>query len=490
MPSAIIVGSGPNGLAAALTLAADGVDVTVLEASDSIGGGTRSGEMTLPGLLHDECSGFHPLAVDTGFSRQFNLEANGVQWAWPDVQYSHPLDGGGGADGGRAGLAGIGGEGGRGAAVWRSVDRTAAGLDDDDDSYRRMFGPLTERFPEIVGEFLQPLVHVPDHPIYLARFGLYAAMPAGVLSRRWQTEEARALFAGVAAHAFRPLNSVMSSAIGVALGTAAHRYGWPVAVGGSASISSAIATMLRARGGRIETGVTVRDHRELAGADVVMLDTSPSAAAGILDGLLPARVNRAYRRFRHGPAAFQVAFAVDGGIPWAHGPSRSAGTVHVGGSFSEIADAEKQVVRGEMPQRPFVLVGQQSVADPARARDGVHPVDAYAHVPAGWPGDATQAIIDQIERFAPGFRDRVVATHTRSAQGIERDNANYVGGDIVTGANTPLQLVFRPRVALDPYSTGVPGMYICSAAAPPGAGAHGMAGWNAARSALRYLERR
>lgn len=472
MPSAIVVGSGPNGLAAALTLAADDVDVTVLEAADSIGGGTRSGEVILPGLLHDECSGFHPLAVDTGFSRQFDLTAHGLEWAWPEVEYSHPLDGG------------------RGAAVWRSVDRTASSLGDDEQSYRRMFGPLTRRFPEVVTEFLQPLVHVPEHPVPLARFGVYAAMPAGLLARRWKSEEARALFAGVAAHAFRPLNSVMSSAIGVALGTAAHCYGWPVAVGGSASISTTIAGLLTARGGRIETGVRVRDHRELAEADIVLLDTSPSAAAEILDGILPARVARAYRRFRHGPAAFQVSFAVADGIPWTHEPSRRAGTVHVGGTFAQIADAERRVVRGELPQRPFVLVGQQSVADPGRARDGIHPVDAYAHVPAGWTGDASGVIIDQIERFAPGFRDRIVAAHIRSPHAIERENANYVGGDIITGANTPRQLVFRPRVALNPYSTGVPGIYLCSAAAPPGAGAHGMAGWNAARAALAGLGQR
>lgn len=472
MPSAIIVGSGPNGLAAAVTLAADGVDVTVLEASDSIGGGTRSGELTSPGLLHDQCSGFHPLAVDTGFSRQFDLTAHGLRWAHPEVQYSHPLDGG------------------RGAAVWRSVDRTAAELGGDAASYRRMFGALTERFPQIAEEFLQPLLHVPHHPLILARFGAYAALPAGVLARRWHTEEARALFGGVAAHAFRPLGSVMSSAIGVALGTAAHRFGWPVAVGGSASIASAMAALLIESGGRIETGVTVRDRRELSGADIVMLDTSPSAAADILADVLPGRVARAYRRFRHGPAAFQVAFAVEGGIPWSHEPSRSAGTVHACGDFAEIAAAEKQVARGEMPERPFILVGQQSVADPGRAQDGVHPVDTYAHVPAGWTGDATQTIIDQIERFAPGFRDRVRAVHTRSTREIAEHNPNYVGGDIVTGANDPLQLVFRPRVALDPYSTGVPGIYICSAAAPPGAGAHGMAGWNAARSALTYLSTR
>ncbi|MCZ4540518.1 NAD(P)/FAD-dependent oxidoreductase [Dietzia kunjamensis] len=472
MPTAIIVGSGPNGLAAALTLAADGVDVTVLEASDSIGGGTRSGEMTSPGLLHDQCSGFHPLAVDTAFSRRFDLEAHGLRWALPEVQYSHPLDGG------------------RGAAVWKSVDHTASRLGDDGESYRRMFGALTARFPQIAEEFLQPLLHVPDHPLVLARFGAYAAMPASVLARRWHTDEARALFGGVAAHAFRPLGSVMSSAIGVALGTAAHRFGWPVAVGGSATIATTMASMLTSYGGRIDTGVTVRDHRELGNPDIVMLDTSPAAAAGILAGVIPRRVDRAFRRFRHGPAAFQVAFAVEGGIPWSHEPSRSAGTVHVGGTFAEIAAAERQVVRGEMPQRPFVLVGQQSVADPARARNGLHPVDAYAHVPTGWTGDATQTIIDQIERFAPGFRDRVHEIHTRSTRELEDHNANYVGGDILTGANDPRQLVFRPRVALDPYSTGVPGVYICSAAAPPGAGAHGMAGWNAARSALSYLSGR
>ena len=472
MPSAIIVGSGPNGLAAALTLAAEGVDVTVLEASDTIGGGTRSGEMTSPGLVHDQCSGFHPLAVDTGFSRQFDLQAHGLRWARPEVQYSHPLDGG------------------RGAAVWQSVDRTASHLGTDGESYKRMFGPLTERFPEIAEDFLQPLLHVPEHPLILARFGAYAALPAHVLARRWHTDEARALFGGVAAHAFRPLGSVMSSAIGVALGTAAHRFGWPVAVGGSATISSTLVDMLIARGGRIETRTTVRDHRELGNPDVILLDTSPSAAAGILAGVLPRRVDRAYRRFRHGPGAFQVAFAVEGGIPWSHEPSRSAGTVHVGGTFAEIAAAERQVIRGAMPERPFVLVGQQSVADPGRAKNGLHPVDAYAHVPAGWSGDATQTIIDQIERFAPGFGERIHAIHTRSTRELENHNPNYVGGDIVTGANDPRQLIFRPRVALDPYSTGVPGVYICSAAAPPGAGAHGMAGWNAARSALTYLSRR
>lgn len=479
MTTAVVVGSGPNGLAAALTLAAEGVDVTVLEASDSLGGGTRSGEVTLPGLVHDHCSGFHPLALDTGFSRQFDLAAHGLEWLWPDVQYAHPL------------------RGGRGAAVVQSVGETAAGLGGgagrggagDGASYRRMFGPLSEHFDDIVGEFLQPMVHVPRHPFALGWFGAHAALPATVLAKRWRGEEARALFGGVAAHAFRPFGSVMSSAIGVALGTAAHRYGWPVARGGSAALPRAMSSALESYGGRVETGALVRDHRELGRPDILMLNTAPAAAASVLGSAQPPRITRAYRRFRHGPGAFQVSYAVEGGIPWAYEPARRAGTVHVGGTFEEIAAAERSVVRGVMPERPFVLVGQQSVADPERASDGVHPVDVYAHVPSGWDGDATEAITAQIEQYAPGFRERIRYTRSRSVADIETANPNYVGGDIVTGANTARQLVFRPRVSLQPYATGVPGTYLCSAAAPPGAGAHGMAGWNAARAALADLAR-
>lgn len=471
MTHAVVVGSGPNGLAAAITLAAGGADVTVLEASGVIGGGTRSGEVTLPGLLHDECSGFHPLAVDNAFARSVQLQDHGLRWAWPEVQYSHPLDDG------------------RGAAVWRSVDRTVDGLGRDGPSYRRLFGRLDERFDAIATEFLQPMVHVPHHPLALARFGAYAAMPATWLARRWQHDETRALYAGVAAHAFRPLGTLMSSAIGVALGTAAHRFGWPVAVGGSAAITTAMAEVLGNYGGRIETGTTVRHLEELESPDLVMLDTSPSAAARILDGPQPTRVARAYRRYRHGPAAFQIAFAVEGGIPWTHAPSRRAGTVHVGGTIEQIAAAERDVWRGRMPSRPFVLVGQQSLADPDRAHGDTHPVDVYAHVPAGWRSDATQTITDQIERYAPGFTRRIRASRVRAVSDLVGTNANLVGGDILTGANTPGQLVFRPRVALDPYATGVPGVYLCSAATPPGAGAHGMCGWHAARSALRSLDR-
>lgn len=469
MTRAVVVGSGPNGLAAAVTLAAEGVSVRVLEAAATIGGGTRSGEYTGVGVLHDECSGFHPLAVDSGFARRINLSRYGLDWLWPQVQYSHPLDGG------------------QGAAVRRSVSATAATLGADGRPWQRVFGPLSRRFDDVTEDFTRPMLRVPSHPLKLAGFGVYAAMPASLLAKRWSTDAGRALFGGVAAHAFRPFGGPMSSAIGMALGTAAHTYGWPVAAGGSASITAAMARLLVDLGGTIETGVQVTSLDELDAPDIVMLDTAPAAAADIIGARLPHRVDRAFRAFKHGPGAFQVAFAVDGGIPWTHQDSRLAGTVHVSGSFAETATAERDVHNGRMPERPFVLVGQQYVADPARSAGSVHPVDAYAHVPAGFTGDATAAIEAQIERFAPGFRDRIVARHVRSTAQIEASNANYVGGDIVTGANAALRLVFRPRIALNPYATGVPGVYLCSAATPPGAGAHGMCGFNAAESALKRL---
>ena len=469
MTSAVVVGSGPNGLAGALVLAEAGLDVTVVEASDRLGGGTRSGELTLPGLLHDECSGFHPLSLDTPFSRAFDLEAEGLTWRWPDVQFSHPLDGG------------------RGAAVWQDVDETARSLGEDGARWRGVFGALEQRFDTIAPEFLQPVLHVPRHPVALARFGAFSALPTQVLARLWRTAEGRALVGGLGAHSFRPLSSPFSAAIGVALGTAAHRYGWPVAEGGSQAIADAMVAAGRRRGVTYETGRLVRSLDELDRPDVVLLDTSPAAAADIVGSRLPPRIARAYRRYRHGPGSFKVDFAVEGGVPWSHEPTRSAGTVHVGGTIEEIALAERQVAAGRMPDRPFVLVGQQSVADPGRAADGVVPLYSYAHVPAGFQGDATEAVTAQIERFAPGFRDRVRAVAVTSTTELSQKNPNYVGGDIVTGANDARQLVLRPRATLRPYATGVPGVFLCSAATPPGAGAHGMCGFHGARAALADL---
>jgi len=469
MTTAVVVGSGPNGLAAAITLAKAGVEVTVLEAAGTVGGGTRSSELTLPGLIHDECSGFHPLAVDTPFSREVDLQAHGLRWRWPEVQYSHPLDGG------------------RGAASLRSVADTAALLGRDGRPWERVFGPLAEKFDQITADFLRPMLHVPAHPLALTRFGLLSSLPASLLASGWSTPEARALYAGVAAHAMRPLSSPMSSAIGVALGTAAHAYGWPVAEGGSWAISTAMVAALEGFGGKVITDTHVRSLDDLGNPDVVMLDVAPAAAVSIVGERMPGRVRRALTRYRHGPGVFKVEFAVDGEVPWRHEASRRAGTVHVAGSFEEVAVAERDVARGIMPQRPFVLVGQQYLADPTRSKEGRNPLYAYAHVPAGYDGDATAAIEDQIERFAPGFKDRILARHVRSTAQMQAHNANYIGGDVVTGANTARQLVFRPRVALDPYALGTPGVYLCSAATPPGAGAHGMCGYNAAKAALAKL---
>ena len=470
MSEAIVVGSGPNGLACAVELARNGVRVTVLEAEDRIGGGTRTSGLTVPGLLHDDCSATHPMAVGSPFLRSLDLERHGLEWLWPEVDLAHPLD-----------------DGSVGVMV-RSIEQTADGLGEDGKAWRRVFGSASAHFGELLEDIMKPVLHVPRHPARLVRFGLAAAAPATLLARSWRTPQARALFGGVAAHAFSPMNRPMSSSVGCALINACHAFGWPVAKGGSQSISDALASVLREHGGTIETGRRISDLAELSGADAVVFDLAPGAVAQIAGERLPARVARAYRRYRHGPGAFKLDLAVEGGVPWTNEACRRAGTVHVIGGFEEIALAERAINRGSMPERPYVLVGQQYLADPQRSEGDLHPLWAYAHVPSGYAGDASEAILGQIERFAPGFRGRIVATHMRGPAELAAYNANYVGGDIITGANTPVQLLFRPRVALDPYSAGTPGLYICSAATPPGAGAHGIGGYNAARSVLRDLE--
>jgi phytoene dehydrogenase-like protein len=467
---AIVVGAGPNGLAAAVVLAQSGLDVTVVEASDEIGGGTKTSELTIPGLLHDHCSAVHPMGVGSPLLQSLGLERYGLQWAWPEVDLAHPLDGG------RAGV------------MVRSLDATVDGLGRDGVAWRRVFGPLAESFDSLNDDLLQPVLGLPSHPVQLARFGLRAAMPAALLARRFRTDEARALFLGVAAHALSPLTGPLSSSVGAALVAAGHRHGWPVAKGGSRSITAALATLLQEHAGAvIETGVRVASLDDLPPSDVVLLDLTPSGAADVLGDAMPSRIRRAFRRWEHGPGAFKVDLAVEGGVPWTHPSCRRAGTVHVGGSPREVVQAERDVNRGRMPERPFVLVSQQYLADPSRSVGDIHPVWAYAHVPHGWDGDATEAVLTQLERFAPGTRERVVAMSVRSTEQFEQDNANYVGGDIVNGANSVTQLALRPRATTQPYSTGVPGVYLCSAATPPGAGVHGMCGANAAHAALDGL---
>jgi phytoene dehydrogenase-like protein len=469
MSEAIIVGSGPNGLVCAALLARAGVRVTVLEAQERIGGGTTTSELTLPGLLHDDCSAVHVMAVGAPSLNGLGLERHGLQWCWPEVDLAHPLDGGG---------AGV---------VLRCIEATARGLGEDGRTWERVFGSPARGFGALSEDIMRPILHVPHHPLRLARFGLPAATSATLLARKFRTEQARALWGGCAAHAFRPLTQPLTSSVGMALICAGHAYGWPVARGGSRAISGALAAVVEEHGGRIETGRRVSALSELTEADAVVLDLAPHAVAELAGARLPERVARAYRRYKHGPGAFKVDLAVDGGVPWCNEAARRAGTVHVAGSFTEIVAGERLINRGLMPERPFVLVCQQSLADPTRARGDVHPVWTYAHVPNGYTGDATEMIIDQIERFAPGLRERIVGKAVRSTAEIFEHNENYLGGDIMTGANTPWQTVIRPRLALDPYSTGIPGVFICSAATPPGAGAHGMNGYNAARSVLENL---
>ncbi|MBY8860101.1 NAD(P)/FAD-dependent oxidoreductase [Nocardia sp. CA2R105] len=467
MGTAIVVGSGPNGLAAAITLARAGLEVTVLEAADEIGGGTRTSEAIVPGLLHDHCSAVHPMAVGSPFLRSLDLERYGLSWAWAPIDCAHPLDDG------------------TAAVLLRSVADTAAGFGPDGRAWRLLFERTVADYDHTSTDILRPLLRVPRHPLRLARFGLPALAPASTLSGIFRTEQTRALFGGVAAHAFQPLHRPLSASIGLGILTAGHAYGWAVARGGSQKITEAMAAVLTDLGGKIETGVHVRSPAQLPSARLTMWDVAPTAIADILGEQLPDRTAKAYRNFRYGPGAFKVDFAVHEGVPWTASGAHRAGTVHLGGTFREIAAHERDIHRGRMPERPFVLVGQQYLADPQRSVGDIHPVWTYAHVPHGYTGDATEAVIAQIERFAPGFRDRIVGTAVRSTTGFADDNPNYVGGNIMTGAKDIPQLLFGPRITLQPYDIGVPGHYLCSAATPPGPGAHGMCGANAARRALR-----
>ncbi|MGW4773240.1 phytoene desaturase family protein [Nocardia sp. NPDC004278] len=470
MSTATVVGGGPNGLAAAVALAAAGVQVTVLEAADEIGGGTRSSEAIVPGLLHDHCSATHPMAVGSQFLGSLGLDRYGLQWRWSEIDCVHPLDGG---------SAGV---------LHRSVEETAAGLGRDGARWRLAFDRPVARYDALAQDIMGPLLRMPHHPLTLARFGIPTILPASTLARAFRTAAARALFGGIAAHTFRPLHQPLTSAIGLGIITAGHRHGWAVAAGGSRSISGALAALLGDLGGKIETGTRIDAISQLPHTDITMFDLAPGAVADILGDRLPRRIAKAYHRFRQGPGAFKVDFAVEGGVPWTNPDAHRAGTVHLGGDYAEIAAGERDIHAGRMPERPFVLVGQQYLADPQRSVGNVHPLWTYAHVPNGYTGDATAAIIAQIERFAPGFRERIVGQTVRTTTEMATYNPNYVGGDIMTGAKDIRQLVFGPRTTLSPYDVGVPGMYICSAATPPGPGAHGMCGANAAQSALRHLE--
>ncbi len=464
---AVVVGSGPNGLSAAVRLAEAGRSVLVLEAADVIGGGTRSAELTLPGYVHDVCAAVHALGVSAPAMSLDTLSEHGLQWVWPEIPLAHPLDGG------RAGV------------LHRNVDDTAAGLGADGRAWQRLFVPLVRNWPKMLPQLLGPVVSVPRHPAAMARFGVHALQPATWVAKRFESDEAAALFGGCAAHAILPLTRPLTAAFGLMLAGSAHADGWPVAAGGSQAVADALSARLSQLGGEVRTGVHVRSLADLPAHDIAMFDTNPAQLASIAGDALPAGYRKRLERFHHGPGAFKIDYALDGPVPWENEDCRRAGTVHVIGTLSELVAAEADVAAGRMPERPYVLVVQSSIFDQTRAPAGKHTLWAYAHVPHGYDGDATEAIEQQIERFAPGFRDVVLARHVTAPRGLEAYNPNYVGGDIAGGAHSGLQLVFRPTIALRPYATPNPSLFLCSASTPPGAGVHGMCGLHAADRALR-----
>ena len=464
---AVVVGSGPNGLAAAITLARENLSVLVIEAADQIGGGARSAALTLPGFTHDVCSAIHPLGAGSPFFRSLPLEQHGLEWIHPPAPLAHPLDDG------------------SAVTLERSVEQTAGGLGMDAAPYRDLMQPLVDRWDVLAEEFLAP-PHAFRHPFAVAGFGLKAIRSAAGLARsKFQSARARMLFAGLAAHSMLPLDFMMTASFGLMLGLTGHAVGWPFPRGGSQKIADAMASYLKSLRGEIVTGRAVRVMGEVPAAKAVLFDVTPRQLLRIAGDRLPAGYRRKLENYRYGPGAFKVDYALDGPIPWKSIQCTRAATVHLGGTLEEIEASERGMWQGEPAAKPFVLVAQQSLFDATRTPAGKHTGWAYCHVPHGSDFDMTERMEAQIERFAPGFRERVLARHAMPPAALEQYNANYVGGDIGGGSNQARQLLTRPFPKWNPYATPVEGLYLCSSSTPPGAGVHGMCGYYAARAALR-----
>ena len=469
MTDAIVVGSGPNGLAAAITLARAGVSVQVLEREPTVGGGMRSAELTLPGFVHDVCSAIHPLALASPFLRTVPLEEHGVCWISPPTPLAHPFDDG------------------TAAVLEQSLDATCDALGEDGRRYARLLGPLVADAPRLMADLLGPL-RVPRDPIGLARFGARGGLPASSLARlAFKTERARGLFAGLAAHSMLPLSSPATAAYGLVLALLGHAVGWPLVEGGSQQLADALASYLASLGGEIETGREVTSLAELSDARVVVLDTGPHQFVQLAGDRLPSLYRRRLEGFRYGPGVFKLDWALDGPIPWRAPECARAATVHLGATLGEIAASERAPSRNEVAHVPYVLLAQQSLFDPSRAPAGKQVVWAYCHVPNGSPVDMTDAIERQVERFAPGFRERIVARSAMGPADLQRHNPNYVGGDINGGAGDLRQLLTRPVARRNPYTTPLRGVFLGSSSTPPGGGVHGMCGYFAAKAALKHL---
>lgn len=470
---AVIVGSGPNGLAAAITIARAGRSVLVCEAKDTVGGGCRSGELTLPGFTHDICSAIHPLGLASPFLRALPLERYGIEWIHPALALAHPLDNG------------------TAAVIDRSFEITGESLGQDAVAYKRLMQPLVENWPTLIDAFFGPLRPRTflSHPLKLAHFGLLALRSASGLARaQFKGTAARAIFAGMSEHSILPLETPGSAAAGLMLGMLAHAVGWPLPRGGSQKIADALAAYLRDLGGEIVTGMEVQSLAELPPAKVILCDLTPRQLLRVAGKRLSGLYADQLRRYRYGPGVFKLDLALDGPIPWRAEACGRAGTVHVGGTLAEIARAERSVWRGEHPEQPFVLLAQQSLFDDTRAPAGKQTVWAYCHVPAGSTVDMSSRIEAQIERFAPGFRERILARHSANTSEMECYNANYIGGDINGGVQDLTQMFTRPTISLNPYTTPDHSLYICSSSTPPGGGVHGMCGYFAAQAALRHLD--
>ena len=463
---AVVVGAGPNGLAAAITLARAGRSVVVVEAAPTPGGGARTAELTRPGFRHDVCSAVHPLAAASPFFASLPLERHGLSLAPFEVALAHPLDGGG------AGL------------LLPSLEATAAGLGADGPAWRAGVGWVAERWEAVAAAVLGPLVRVPRHPAVLAGFGRRAVAPATWSARSFATEEARALFGGCAAHSFLPLDRPLTSSFGLLLAACAHRAGWPVARGGSGALVAALTGLLAELDGEIRTSWPVASLADVPPARAVLLDLTPRQVLAVAGPALSPRERRALGRYRYGPGVFKLDYALAEPVPWTNAGCRRAGTVHVVGSTAELLAAGRDVAGGRHPERPFVLVAQPTLADPSRAPAGRHTLWAYCHVPHGSGRDMTAAVEAQIERFAPGFRDVVLARHAAGPAWLEAYNANNVDGDVNGGSFAGRQLLCRPTVGLHPYRTSHPRLFVCSASTPPGGGVHGMCGFHAASDVL------
>jgi phytoene dehydrogenase-like protein len=467
MADAIVVGAGPNGLAAAIELARAGMSVRVLEAAETVGGGARSAELTRPGFVHDVCSAIHPLGIASPLFRTLPLAEHGLEWIEPAAPLAHPFDDG------------------TAAVLERSPEAVVHGIGTDESRWRRLFSPLVRDAEPLLEDVLAPL-HLPAHPLLLARFGAPAALPTTALARlSFRGEKARGLFAGLAAHSMLPLGRPPSAAFGLMLGLLAHSVGWPFPRGGSQRISDALASHLRALGAEIETGRRVGSIAELGTARPVLLDVTPRGFLELAGDRFPVRYRRELERYRYGPGVFKLDWALDGPIPWRAEACGRAATVHLVATLEEIAASEAAAFRGEIAERPYVLLAQQSLFDPTRAPAGRHTAWAYCHVPNGSTVDMTERIEAQIERFAPGFKERILARSALGPAAIESHNENYVGGDINGGAATLRQLFTRPVARISPYTTPLPSVFLCSSSTPPGGGVHGMCGYHAAQAALR-----